>query len=214
MSSRPGEMDPRLRILDRKHILDEFYGMKKERAKLNLHSRAQWRAWLEQNHEISPGVWLVLLKGPERALCYDDALEEAICFGWIDSLVTRMDDRRYLRLFTPRRRGSGWSEANRERAVDLIARGLMTQAGMEQVRLAREAGLWYDKPEREFPMPAELEEALELNQKAALFFSELAPSYQRRYMMYTASAVKPVTRRARAQKVVELLEMGEKQAML
>lgn len=188
--------------------------MKRERASLCPGSRSQWRAWLEQNHETSPGVWLVLRKGPDKPLSYDDALEEAICFGWIDSLITGMDENRYMRLFTPRRRGSGWSEANRERAVDLIARGLMTGAGMEQVRLAREAGLWYEKPRREFPMPAELEEALESNRKAALFFAGLAPSYQQRYMMYAASAVKPETRRARAARVVQLLERGEKQAML
>jgi len=181
---------------------------------LALAGRAQWRLWLQSNHQESPGVWLEFRKAPAAVFTYEDALEEAICFGWIDSLIARGDDSRYLRLFTPRRRGSDWSEANRERAVDLMARGLMTEAGMEQVRIARERGLWYGKPAREFTMPAELEDALERNEKAALFFAELAPSYRKRYMDYVAAARKPETRTARAVRVVALLAEGIKQALL
>ncbi len=188
--------------------------MAANRETLSLLSRAQWRAWLEHNHELSPGVWLEFRRAPNSLVSYEDALEEAICFGWIDSLITRKDECHYLRLFTPRRRGSEWSEANRERAVDLIARGLMTEAGMEQVRIARERGTWYEKPAREFTMPSELEEALEGNERAALFFAELAPSYRKRYMDFVAVARKPDTRRTRAAKVALLLEKGEKQALL
>jgi uncharacterized protein YdeI (YjbR/CyaY-like superfamily) len=85
---------------------------------------------------------------------------------------------------------------------------------MEQVRIARERGLWYSKPAREFAMPAELEDALERNEGAALFFSELAPSYRTRYMGYVAAARKPGTRAARAERVVALLAAGQKQALL
>lgn len=188
--------------------------MASKRDVLALSGRTQWRLWLQSNHQGSPGVWLQFRKAPASFFTYEDALEEAICFGWIDSLVSRGDDSHCLRLFTPRRRGSEWSEANRERAVDLIARGLMTEAGMEQVRIARERGLWYSKPAREFAMPAELEDALERNEGAALFFSELAPSYRKRYMDYVAAARKPETRTARAERVVALLAAGEKQAPL
>lgn len=188
--------------------------MAAKRDTLVLKGRAQWRLWLQSNHQESPGVWLEFRKAPASFFTYEDALEEAICFGWIDSLITRGDDSNYLRLFTPRRPGSEWSEANRERAVDLIARGLMTEAGMEQVRVARERGLWYTRPAREFKMPSELEEALERNEGAALFFSELAPSYRRRYMDYVAAARKPETRAARAERVVALLAEGIKQALL
>lgn len=189
-------------------------GMASKRDVLALTGRTQWRLWLQSNHQESPGVWLEFRKATAAFFTYEDALEEAICFGWIDSLITRGDDTHYLRLFTPRRRGSEWSEANRERAVDLIARGLMAEAGMEQVRIAREGGLWYSMPLREFAMPAELEDALERNEGAALFFSELAPSYRKRYMAFVASARKPQTRAARAEKVVALLADGVVQALL
>lgn len=189
-------------------------GMAAKRDTLVFQGRTQWRLWLKSNHQESPGVWLEFRKAPASFFTYEDALLEAICFGWIDSLITRGDDTHYLRLFTPRRRGSEWSEANRERAVDLIAGGLMTEAGMEQVRVARERGLWYSKPSREFAMPAELEDALEHNEGAALFFSELAPSYRKRYMAYVASARKPETRSARAARVVALLAGGVAQALL
>jgi len=91
---------------------------------LALAGRAQWRLWLQSNHQESPGVWLEFRKAPAAVFTYEDALEEAICFGWIDSLIARGDDSRYLRLFTPRRRGSEWSEANRERAVDTSWQGV------------------------------------------------------------------------------------------
>ncbi len=188
--------------------------MPKNRDTLSPGSRAEWRAWLRSNHEVSPGIWVLFRNTPFTVVSYEEALEEAICFGWIDSLISRVDDGRHMRLFTPRRRGSEWSEANRERAVDLMARGLMTEAGMEQVRLARESGLWYSKPAREFAMPEELEEALEASEKAALFFAELAPSYRRRYIAYVATAARPATRRSRAAKIAALMENGEKQALL
>jgi uncharacterized protein YdeI (YjbR/CyaY-like superfamily) len=96
--------------------------------------------------------------------------------------------------------------------VDLIARGLITEAGMEQVRLARERGLWYSKPPRGLTMPVELEEALAENAAASLFFAELEPSFRRGYMAHVASGDSAETRRSRAAEAVLLLERGEKQA--
>ena len=185
--------------------------MTANRRSLSFPDRAQWRAWLQGNHEVSTGVWLAL-RGKASGLSSAEAVEEALCFGWMDSLVTRMEGEAHCRLFTPRHPGSEWSESDREKAVDLIARGLITEAGMEQVRLARDRGLWYSKPPRGLTMPAELEEALENSPKAALFFAELEPSFRRGYMAHVASGDSVETRRSRAAEAVFLLEREKKQA--
>ncbi len=111
---------------------------------LAVADRAELRAWLEHNHASSPGVNLAIGKkgGRATALTYDDAVEEALCFGWIDSTARRLDDDRYTVLFTPRKRGGTWARTNKVRVERLIAEGRMTPAGISVIEAAKADGSW------------------------------------------------------------------------
>jgi uncharacterized protein YdeI (YjbR/CyaY-like superfamily) len=111
---------------------------------LHVETRAEWRAWLAANHANAPGVWLVSWKRAtgKPAVGYDTAVEEALCFGWIDSLAKTVDDERSRQLFTPRRPASRWSQSNRDRVERLLAAGLIEPAGLAAVERAKERGTW------------------------------------------------------------------------
>src|SRR6476469_1069163 len=106
--------------------------MKSELKMLDMRSRREWRAWLEKNHASSHGIWLVCHKAHTGvpSIDYEDIVREALCFGWIDSLVKRLDDDRYARKLTPRKAGSSWSDSNRKRWTELEAAGLLTSAAL------------------------------------------------------------------------------------
>src|SRR5215510_9334745 len=132
-------------------------------------SRAAWRAWLKKHHAKSPGVWLIYAKKHTGipSLSYNDAVEEALCFGWIDSLLHPIDDSLYRQVFTPRKPKSAWSALNRKRAARLIEAGLMTAAGMTLITLAKKTGQWsVHKPSESLTIPAELKKALDANAAA------------------------------------------------
>jgi uncharacterized protein YdeI (YjbR/CyaY-like superfamily) len=106
--------------------------------------RRDWREWLEKNHVASPGVWLIYYKkesGKPR-VSYEDAVEEALCFGWIDSKSNTIDEERYMQLFTPRNPKSPWAPSNKKRVEKLIEEGLMMPAGLEKIEAAKKNGLW------------------------------------------------------------------------
>jgi len=174
----------------------------------------QWREWLMENHEDSTEVWLVFWKKHtgKRCIDYDESVCEALCFGWIDGLIKPLDEDRYVRRFSPRQQKSPWSPLNRERALEMIREGRMTEAGMDAVRAARENGTWYQTP-KQIEMPDELEDELDNNPEAALFFSELAPTYRKHYMGWVGDAKRPETRRKRAREACELLSKGMKLPM-
>ena len=169
-------------------------------------TQLQWREWLHNNHESCQEIWLVFWKRHtgKQSINYDLSVETAICFGWIDSLLKSIDEDSYARKFTPRRGKSSWSALNRERALEMIASGAMTETGMEAVKTARENGAWYLRPQ-EVKMPLELEDLLDSNPEAALFFAELAPSYRKQYMGWVDEARKPEIRTKRAEESVRLL---------
>ena len=166
----------------------------------------QWREWLFEHHSCSSEIWLVFWKRHTGKQCveYEASVETAICFGWIDSLIKSIDEDSYARKFTPRVGISNWSARNRERALDMIRSGAMTETGMDAIRAARENGRWYLKPP-EVEMPLELEDKLDSNPVAALFFAELAPSYRKHYMGWVDEAKKPEIRLKRAEEAVRLL---------
>jgi uncharacterized protein YdeI (YjbR/CyaY-like superfamily) len=150
---------------------------------LELATRRAWRRWLEQHHGSEPEIWLVFHKqhtgGP--AIDYEAAVEEALCFGWVDSLIRRLDDARYARKFTPRKPGSRWSTLNRRRWADLEQRGLLAPAGRE--RGPTDASPSGDAPHRRVAtLPAYIEQRLRRNARAWAFFQALAPSYRRAYV--------------------------------
>lgn len=169
-------------------------------------TQLQWREWLKKNHDSCQEIWLIFWKRHTGKQCidYDSSVETAICFGWIDSLMKSIDEDSYARKFTPRRGKSNWSVLNRERALEMIGSGAMTEAGMEAVKTARENGSWY-LPPQEVKMPMELEDMIDKNPEAALFFAELAPSYRKHYMGWVDEAKKPEIRLKRAEESVRLL---------
>jgi uncharacterized protein YdeI (YjbR/CyaY-like superfamily) len=181
---------------------------------LYLETAQEWRLWLAQNHGCSPGVWLVFYRKGTNvpSIEYSDALDEALCFGWVDSLIRKLDEQRYARKFTPRSDVSKWSPINKQRVAQLIEDGRMTEFGLAKVEVAKQNGCWERPDRQEVPagIPAELVSLLEQNQAAGAFFATLAPSHRRRYIGWIASAKMPETRQKRAQEAVLLLEKGEK----
>ncbi len=179
--------------------------------------RVRWRAWLRRNHRSASEVWLVLYKGQtgKRTLSYDDAVEEALCFGWIDGIRRSLDQERYAHRLTPRRARSGWSALNKARVERMIDQGLMTRAGLAAVAAGKRSGTWHEEPASRgvLRMPPELESGLARNNKATTFFKGLAPSYKKQFMGWIASAKREETRGRRAREAVALLARGEKLGM-
>ena len=175
---------------------------------LDVRTARQWRAWLEKHHASSPGVWLVFPKGHtgQESLAYEDSVREALCFGWIDSLIKRLDDERYARKFTPRRPGSKWSDINRRRWAELKAAGRLTAAGLA----AAPTDNAYAPPPAIPDLPPYFAEALDANPMAWASFQELAPTYRRRFVGWIHTAKRPETREKRMREAIALLAAGKK----
>ena len=172
-------------------------------------TREEWRAWLTQNHEKSKGVWLIFYKkgsGKPR-VPYDDAVEEALCFGWIDSNVKRIDEKKYAQKFTPRKPGSGWSESNVARVERLIKEGRMTEAGLSKYRAGMAADIV--NKERDISEPLGLLEALANNSKAGAFFDKLTTAQKKWFFLWINDAKRDETRDKRIMESVELLAKGK-----
>jgi uncharacterized protein YdeI (YjbR/CyaY-like superfamily) len=177
-------------------------------------NRSEWQKWLSQNHDTEEAVWLVYFKkhtGKPR-IPYDDAVEEALCFGWIDSLVKRVDDEKYIQKFSPRKTGSTWSELNKKRAEKMIAEGKMTEAGMVKIEDAKKSGEWFRKPaaKKTLVVPPFIQTALNNNPKAKENFNRLAPTYKRHYIGWITSVKREETRIRRLNESLELLEQNKK----
>ena len=180
-------------------------------------NREVWREWLEKNHTTEKEIWLVYYKkhtGKNR-IPYDDAVEEALCFGWIDSIVRRLDDEKYAQKFTPRRDHSTWSESNKKRVEKMTAQGKMTEAGLIKIERALETGKWNEiiSP----PDPHEIHSGFKIelakNPKAKENFNRLAPSYQKHYIGWIFSAKKDETRNKRIKEAIGLLDKNQKLGM-
>ena len=141
-------------------------------------SREEWRAWLKDNHnKEGKGIWLVFFKKHTKkpTLDYNDSVEEALCFGWIDSIIKKIDEEKYVRKFTPRNSKSLWSPSNKKRITKMIKEGKMAEYGLKKVNEAKKSGQWDkgDRMEIDFDIPPELEEAFKKNKKARDFFEKL-----------------------------------------
>lgn len=179
-----------------------------------LKTRREWRNWLKENHEKSDGIWLVFYKKHtgKPSLDYEDAVQECLCFGWIDSIIKKIDDERYVRKMTPRKPNSQWSESNRARITVLRNQGLMTRAGISKVKEAEKNGRW-DESEIPPEIPAELLNELAKNRIAETFFNQLAPSYRKQFIGWIASAKRKETIERRVMEAIALLEQGKKLGM-
>ena len=171
----------------------------------------QWRKWLAAHHDSESEVWLIFhkLHTGTASIAYVDALDEALCFGWVDSLVKRLDDRRFARKFTPRRADSRWSTTNRQRYAALKASGRLTPAGINRAPTERTHG---PRPPR-FKMPSTLppyiQAALKQRPAALRYFEALAPSHRRKYVGWIESAKHEKTKIRRLKEVIRLLSAGK-----
>ena len=178
---------------------------------VHLETRSEWRAWLAEHHVKETEIWLVYNKkqsGLPR-VSYDEAVEEALCFGWIDGIVKPIDDDRYAQRFTPRREKSRWSELNRRRFRRLVKEGRMTAAGRERgPSKSAPAG----KPPSKMPTrtPPYIVAALRRNPEADRFFRGLAPSYRRLCVGWIHSGKREETRQSRLSEAISLLARGQK----
>jgi len=175
---------------------------------LDIRSRRAWRSWLARHHTSSPGIWLVFHKGHTgvRSVPHEESVREALCFGWIDSLVKRLDDDRYAVKFTPRKPSSKWSAINRRRWAELKAEGALQPAGLA----ASPTENTYD-PRPSIPqLPRYIASALKAHPKAWAFFQTLAPTYRRNFVVWIHIAKRPETREKRVRESIELLLAGKK----
>ncbi len=176
---------------------------------LEVRTRREWREWLRGHHDSEAEVWLVFYKpqASRQSLAYGEALDEALCYGWIDSLVKRLDDQRYARKFTPRKPDSRWSSVNRRRYAELKARGLLAAPGLARAPTQRSGDA--PRPSLE-AMPEYFTKELKAHPRAWDYFQKLAPSYRRAYIGWVDSAKRQETKRTRLREAVARLAAGKK----
>lgn len=172
-------------------------------------TRAEWRAWLEENHNRDEGVWLVSYKRAtgKPYVTYDEAVEEAICFGWVDSKINSLDEERTMRWFAPRRPSSGWSRSNKERVERMLVAGQMTPAGLAKIEAAKADGSWnaLDAVEN-LEVPEDLAAALASYDAAGKHFEAFPRSVKRSILEWIASAKRPATRAKRIEETARLAQ--------
>ena len=177
-------------------------------------SRDAWAAWLEEQHATSDGLWLKFAKKGSGldSVTYAEAVEVALCYGWIDGQARKFDEDYYLQRFTPRRARSRWSKINRQKATELIESGEMKPAGLREVERARADGRWdaaYDAPSTA-QVPDDLLRELEKNQPAREFFETLDGRNRYAILYQIQDAKRPETRARRIEKYVAMLSEGKK----
>ena len=185
-----------------------------EQPVLSFASRRDWERWLAKNHEISNGIWLRFFRKESgtATVIYVDALEVALCHGWIDGQFKKFDETSWLQRFTPRRPRSIWSKRNTEKAEALIRAGKMKPAGLRQVDLAKQDGRWheaYDSPSK-MQVPDDFLEKLSGSKKALEFYQSLNKSNTYAIARRLQTAKKPETREKRMNTILEMLARGEK----
>lgn len=203
-AQRPTRAKPRATRAQPRHVMT-----RQALETLDVRTRAQWRKWLLAHHRSATQIWLVFHKRHtgKKSPSYDDAVEEALCFGWIDSIIRRLDDDRYARKFTPRKLDSRWSAINRRRYADLKARGLLAPAGLERPPTSRSS---IPPPIDVSVLPAYIEQALKRKPRAWQNFERLPTSYRRAYIGWIHSAKREETKAKRLREAVALLAAGEK----
>lgn len=181
---------------------------------MTFETQRDWEAWLGEHHADAPGVWLKIAKKDAGipSVTYAEALDGALCYGWIDGQKAAFDATYWLQRFTPRRPKSIWSRVNCEKATALIASGRMQPAGLRQVELAKGDGRWESayEPQSARTIPDDLQRALDANQEAKAFFGTLDSANRYAVLFRIQTAKKPETRAARIEKFVAMLAKKEK----
>ena len=180
--------------------------------RIYVRDREEWNRWLSENHETSHGIWLIYYKKKSNkpGISYDDAVEEALSFGWIDSKVNALDEERYMQVFTPRKPGSTWSKLNKQRIEKLMKNGLMKPSGLEKVEAAKKDGSWNFLDDIEnLVIPDDLREILDQNPSASKSYEAYTDSVKKQVLYWIASAKRNETRIRRIKKIVEKAENNE-----
>jgi uncharacterized protein YdeI (YjbR/CyaY-like superfamily) len=178
---------------------------------LLLRTLDEWREWLVEHHVSVAEVWLVFHKRHTglASIDYQDALDEALCFGWVDSLVKRLDERRFARKFTPRRANSRWSAVNRKRYAELKAAGRLQPPGIERPPTDRGDAARPARLEMPARLPAYIRAALKKHPKAMRHFEAMPPSHRRQYYAWIESAKREETKLRRLEEAIRMLSRGE-----
>ncbi len=181
--------------------------MKNDRNILSFDDRGAWRSWLEDNSSHASEAWIVIQKkcSTMPGLSLDDAVEEALCYGWIDGVLNPRDDQTYVLRFSPRRPDSVWSMSNIRRIRKLERSGSITEAGLDAVRMAKESGQWQAAIDREDveAMPPDLASALRQREGAIAAYHDLPHSTKKQYLYWLQSAKREITRQKRLSEIVE-----------
>ncbi|UCH37704.1 MAG: YdeI/OmpD-associated family protein [Candidatus Bathyarchaeota archaeon] len=181
---------------------------------LNFRTREEWRNWLIKNHSITNEAWVVIYKKhfSKEGLRYTEAVEEAICFGWIDSKMNRIDENSFRQRFSPRRKNSIWSKSNKERAIKLIEEGKMQKTGYDAIEAGKQSGKWQDAyTAQSVPnIPEDLEKALQKVPTAHRHFHAFPNSAKLTYIHWILSAKRSTTRVNRINQVVKLAKNNVK----
>lgn len=176
-------------------------------------SRVAWRAWLQANHNDSPGIWLIYYKKQtgKPTVTYAEAVEEALCFGWIDSVPNKLDEERHMQVFTPRKPKSPWSKVNKQRIKNLIEQDLMMPAGLEKIEAAKKDGSWtlLDAIE-ELVVADDLAKALADNPTANDNFQAFNASSKKGILWWIESAKRPETRQKRIEQTVAMAAQNKR----
>lgn len=182
---------------------------------LEVANREEWRAWLADNYDQVSEIWLMYYKKGTGipSIKYEASVEEALCFGWVDSIIKRIDEHKYARKFTPRKPESKWSPSNIRRVEKMIAAGRITTHGLALVEAAKQSGSWDNppvRPELDLTMPDTFAQGLAGNPQAKQTFDALAPTYQKQYLTWIVTAKRPATKARRIEESVQLLAEGKK----
>ena len=171
-------------------------------------NRNEFRKWLEKNHDKQKELWILFYKvhTKKKSLRYSEAVEESLCFGWIDGILKRIDDEKHAQRYTPRNPKSIWSKVNKERAERMIEAGQMTDAGLVKIREAKKSGWWenaYTTTRRDYEMSPEMKKVLMSDTEAWKNFQNLGRSYQNTYVFFVNYAKHEETKKKRIQIVLE-----------
>ena len=180
---------------------------------LYVQTRQEWRQWLRENFDKQSEIWFIYYKKHTRipSVPYNEAVEEALCFGWVDSLVKKIDEQKYAQKFTPRRKGSSWSDLNKKRVKKMIAAGKMTEAGLQKIEFNPDEPIESvsNKKNKGLTIPAYIINVIKRNKAAWKNYNNRAPSHKRNYIGWIDSARKEETRQRRLKEAVQKLERNE-----
>ncbi len=182
-----------------------------KRKELYFKNRIAWREWLLLNHASSKGIYIILHKvsSSKESMRWEEAVQEALCFGWIDSVVKKINNEKRKQLFTPRKTKSGWSKVNKNHIKKLIANGLMHKSGLQKIKIAKKAGSWSSRDDAEnLIISNDLKKAFAKNKLAFKNFQAFSKTYKKGYLHWIYSAKREETKKKRLLKTIQLCEQN------